>query len=689
MVRHWWLALALTTASCVTAPSRIDVAALVKKHGAANARHTLEIRIVDDPKDLAARLALAKLCEQQGRPSQAIEQLEAVVRIGGVIGTRWHDEDRARLARLLAARGRARTARGAPTAITDLERARDFGAKITDDDLARARLARAISRVRHVDARERTAALKTLRELASVPRDRGARGAWLWSIGAKRAAWEELAAWHAATPPSARSEALQSIYLAAHAWWTPVDGAPPAAADLVGPARCRYRAASCDPWDLVQNGITSDAIDALLVAPPSKASDPDDAFAWLAITLARALRGDAPWGASFAARVDVAALGVDAFPAGGRAAFAMFAGRDDAARSSRDDTARTSRDDTARTSRDDTSDRTTPTRFLAAATLALRDGNPDDIRAQLGPLADTPEGTALLAIASQPAVDPIAKPHAAAVARYIDTRLGLGTKAVDMRSALHDTASAAEYILNAYAIDPAQADRIASDVVATFADGALGHAFVGTLFDAIQDPARARASWQAAVDASPEPLFLRGLAEAVARANDPDAALIFATNAAAASGDPAPVWIAIAEALHAHGSSVHALEAARYALDLASIDTIGAALDVAIAASDALGRTTQANHLRTRRASVAPPILVAARDNDPTDPHGALASGKPDRMWTASRWNPRDVKLRVALLAALANDPRRNTIVNELVALAGDRDIERARAAIRALRDKP
>src|SRR5512144_141466 len=92
----------LAFASCgVRAPSRIDVTALVKRRGEADARGELAARIVADPKDIAARLALATLEDKTGRPSGALEQLEAVAALSGPVGIRWHDEDRARFANLL------------------------------------------------------------------------------------------------------------------------------------------------------------------------------------------------------------------------------------------------------------------------------------------------------------------------------------------------------------------------------------------------------------------------------------------------------------------------------------------------------------------------------------------------------------------------------------------------------------
>lgn len=670
-VRRLLLVVALGAGCGVTAPSRVDLTALVKRLGPVEARHALELRIVKDPSDLAAHLALAKLCEQQGRPSQALDALEAVLRAGGPIGTRWHDEDRARFVRLLAARGKARIARGAPTALADLTRARDAGARIAPDDLAAAQRARAIAQVRHVVARERAKGLATLRALGHTNPDE--LGVYLWSVGAKRAAFDALAA------STSRDERIIATRLAARTWWTPLDGPSPPAADLVGPARCRH--VHCDVWELVQNAITSDAIDALLLAPPVRTTDPEEAYAWLAITLAQTLRGDdtGSWAARFASRVDVTALSVNALPAGGRAAFALVTGREPPP--------------------DSTTDRSVPGRYLAAALLAFRGAKPDDIRTALGPLADTPAGTALLAV---PPLDPVDTPHARAIARYIAARYiaapdlaapDLATRDLAARDpASHDLAARdlgdrvdlARALLRAYAIDPLRADGVARDVVASNVDAAAGHAYLGAFYDALQDPARARASWQAAVDASPnEPAYVRGLAIAIARANDPDAALVIGTQAAAASGDPAPVWIEVAEALHGVGANVHALEAARYAIDLATAETAARAYEIATSASDALGRTAQAAALRARRATVAPPILVE-RAGDPTaaDPKASV-----DRMVAAARWNPRDIALRAALLDALAaNDPRRNAVIAELVELAGDRDLERARAAVRVLR---
>lgn len=668
-------AAALAAAGCgVRAPSRIDHAALVAKHGAVEARRTLELRIIRDPSDLAARLALAALDEEIGRPSGAIEQLEAVAAIGGPLGTRWRGADRARLGRLIAARGKARLVRESPAALADLARARSLGAAIDERDLALARRARAIAQLRHVDAKERAAGHRLLRELMGTPAAepawatwaaesrtgpaRGAYGAWLWSAGARRAAWEELDAWHGAAPPP-RDPALQGAYLAARAWWFPYDAPPPAAGELVGPERCRFAAAGCDPRAIL--GEEPAALAALVAAPSPRVTDAAQAAAWLSITLIQALRGEASWGAALAARVDVTAIPTPSLPRGARAAFARLTGRDDRRL-----------DDGGGATGD----------LLAAAGRALGGAPIADVRAALGPLADTDEGHALLRIADDPPDFPGPRSHAAAAAAYARARVRGGPPA-----------PALQRLVDGYARDPAIADRLALDVIAEAADAAAAHAALGALFEALADPARSRAAWQAAADASPEPAFLRGYAEAVARAKDPDAALVHATTAAAASGDPAVVWTAISLILDGVGAHVHALEAARYAIDLAGADAIAGALDAAISASRALGRTAQADALAARRAALTPPPAVP-RDGDPTDASAALAAHRArptdtttTRLWIATRWNPRDVAARAALRATLSpGDPRRRALEAELVSLAADRDPALARAAVAALR---
>ena len=514
------------------------------------ARRDLQIRVLAEPKDIAARLALAAVDDQLGWPADAIDQLEAVVALGGPVGIRWHDADRARLARLLVARGRARLERAAPSALADLERARGFGAEVAPADVRAAKLALAIRHLRHVDGDERAKGRALLVELGgddrwagarpiAAPAQAGAFGAWLWTVGARREAYEQLARWHAATP-APRDPVLQAAYVRALAWWQPPE-LPPPPADELGAQRCWFEPGGCETAE-----------------PASTVS---------------AVVGD---------------------------------------------------------------------------------------------------------------------PAAAAAARYAITATG-ATDAAKLVA-----------IGTAYRRDPAIAERLGRELVAASVDAAAGHAAIAALFDALGDPARARVEWQAAVDASTgphptgepsgaraadvepseaDPAYVRGLAGAVARAGDGSAALVFATAAAAASGDPAPVWISIARGLHDSGRDVEALSAAHSALELAGREALPRALEVAIAASRALGRTAQADVLAARlgHTSHDDDALAAYR----AQPTAATLA----RLWVASRAHPRDLEMRIVLRAALsADDPRRAAIDAELVALAGDSDLDFARAAIAALR---
>ncbi len=546
----------LALGGCVRAPEPIDIAALIARRGPIEARRDLAIRVLDNPRDVAARLALAALAEQVGRPSEAIEQLEAVQRLGGPIGTRWHDSDRARLGRLLLARGRARLARDAATADADLQRARTLGAEPMADELARADLAIALADLRHVDARVRARGRTRIGRRASTttasseasawlgarggapPLERGRFGAWLWTIGARREAYEQLVVWHDATSPP-RDEALQAAYLRAVVWWSPVwlgEVPPPPPEDLVGPERCWFPGADCMP------------------VPPTPGALP--------------------------------------------------------------------------------------------------------------PVVDLP--------ASQSALPVVA------TVRFAATRFSGAPSA----RALADVAVA-------YERDPAMAERVARDVVASATDAAVAHASLGALFDAVGDRSLARAQWQEAATLSAEPGFLRGLAEACARGGDGAAAIVFATTAAAASGDPAVVWNAVAAALLESKQNVDALAAAKRALELAGPEQLPRGLDFAIAASRALGRRTQADELALQRAKIAPrtPTPDADAFTTLTEHRERPSADTVERLWENSRAHPRHVELRAALLASLpVTDPRRAAILFELVELTGDDVADRAYAAVRLLR---
>ncbi len=686
-------------AACsVRAPAPIDVLALTRAQGSEGAHRELVARVLAQPRDVQARLGLAALAEQLGRPSEAIAQLEAVAQLGGPAGVRWHDDDRARLARLLHARAVVRLARGAASALDDLQRAVKLGEVVAPDELVHARVAAATAQLRHADALVRDDGRHALAALARTPGAnpawvgasphpapdaRAAFGIWLWSVGARRAAYDELAAWHDAmlarehesggggrigpgTQP--RDPDAQAAYLRALAWWSPlwlgeVAGPPPS--ELAGPETCRFPGA-CRARD----AIAGDAERALAGSPAARTADPADAIAWMTIALRGALRGEAEWGATVRARVDAtAALADPQLPDDARALLARLTGA------------------VAARGAPATATAALPS-LLAGAARVLAGANAAEVRLALDGEATTPEGVALVAMvetAAPIALDAGADLRAAAVARYVRTRVA---------DAPDDATLIA--IARAYRVDATSGERRARDAVAAAADDASASAATGALFEALDDPARARAAWQVAADASREPAYLEGLAEATAKANDPDAALISGTAAAAASGDPAATWVGIARALVRAGAVQQGMTAARSAIDLAGPDALPEALELAIAASRVLGRDAQVADLVAKRARLAPAPeddSDVSQGADPTDAASARAAharapsaATLARLWVASRWNPRDAAARVALARTLpADDPRLRIVQLELVALAGDPDPARALIAVQAL----
>ena len=654
-LRSTALAAVLLAACRVRAPAPIAIDPLVAAHGTADARFTLTARVLADPRDVAARLALAEL-DAATRPASAIVQLEAVIALGGPLGTRWHDADRARLGALLAARGRARLARGAAAALADLARARVYGATIGDDELGRAHAAIALAELRSVEPARRATGRLALGALAASPiadaswrgaghgataAQVGAFGSWLWHAGARRAALDELRAWAAQVQPARRDPALQAIYLDALAWWLPFslgEVAPPATAELVGAARCQFPGA---PHCTAVEVIGGDAEAALARAPiAARTRDPAEALAWTKIAIHAWQRGNGALGPAIAARVDVAALAHD--PAL-RGLLGALAGEGPSA-SDRD---------------------ASPELTAAIAALAAHD------------VHDAAPTT------------PAADPRADAAARAVIARLG------DDPATGMPTAAQLREVAAAMRIDPASAERLGRELAAASPDGEAGNAAIGALFLALGDPARARVAWQAAVEGSPEPAFVRGLAEACARAGDGDAALVNGAVAAAASGDPAVVWVAIARALADDARAYDAIDAAHRATELGGPRELAAALDIEITASQIMGHAAQAATAAAQRARLAPALAHAdTAAADPSNAPAALAAYRthPDpatlaRLVTAARLDPHDVTTRAALRAALPpGDPRRAQLEAELVTLAGDPDLSRGLEAVQALR---
>ncbi len=121
----------------------------------------------------------------------------------------------------------------------------------------------------------------------------------------------------------------------------------------------------------------------------------------------------------------------------------------------------------------------------------------------------------------------------------------------------------------------ATVDRAVVQALDASLDEAWTAAALGEFFLVTGDPARARALWQRAVDATHDPRYLQGLAVATAAVGDSDAATIWATQAAAASGDPAPALAEVAGAMAQMGDYPVALTLLRQALAIAgAIDVI-------------------------------------------------------------------------------------------------------------------
>jgi hypothetical protein len=152
------------------------------------------------------------------------------------------------------------------------------------------------------------------------------------------------------------------------------------------------------------------------------------------------------------------------------------------------------------------------------------------------------------------------------------------------------------------------------------------------------------------------------------------------------------VFTAAARALLEGGLPIHALEAARQAIDLAGPDAIGDALAVAAEASTAAGRTEQAARLAAERAALTG--IGPSDPDDPTDAAAAVAAAG-DRpgavaiaaLVVAARWSPHDVASRRILARLPAADPRGRRARAELAALARSPDPAVSRTALAALRE--
>ena len=212
-------------------------------------------------------------------------------------------------------------------------------------------------------------------------------------------------------------------------------------------------------------------------------------------------------------------------------------------------------------------------------------------------------------------------------------------------------------------LERAIADLLASEVDATIADAALA-----TLFDVVGDGGRARTWWTTTIDSSEEPRWQLGIALAMARQRDGDAALVHLTAAAASWGDASLPMIAVARALNDAGRFAQAIEAGKAALGVAGPLQRSAARRVIVAASRALGRLDQAD------------------DVEAQIPDGERDAAAGNGTCTATPAQARDVaSCGAQLLATAPDDAEHRRLRATLLHLAFAHDSSIARPAVAAL----
>ena len=604
------LVLVVALAACAVGRGRpLDTSALVAELGLDGAAEALRVRIAGDPDDVAARRALAAIEDRRGRPGAALAELETVRRIGGPLGARLDDRERARLAALWRERAALRAARGSPDALADLDRARDLVGAAGEDPAVRAAAerARALADLRHSDPERRAAGAARLGELDGLA---------LWEAGARRAAFEALEAWERAGGLDSGDAARADAWLAARAWWRGPAGRPDLAtlgrAIEIGASPCWFATAPGEHGCRASAVLGDVARERALLARARRfgwrTADPADAAAWVAITARAWRRGELrSWLGALDARVDLAALGIRpdgeariaaAVPAWARPALLRAAGRaDDAALA-------------LRRARAGTDDLSAPALEVLAIEAALA---ADDPAAVLSPAA--------------PADDPLAA------------------------------------LTRAFRRDAALADRVAEDLAARSVDVAVIGPAIAERFAALGDPARAVAWWRRAVASSPRDVTVRaGLVRALAAAGDPDAAVQELTTVAAGSGDAAAALLAGARALADAGEDLAALEPAKLALELTPPGDAHAVLALLIDLATRLDRPDQRaaftaalaaiqsppdpTTLRARALAGDPAALALAFAADPTDPDLATLAAAADPaaaaalLARAARWTP-------------------------------------------------
>ena len=308
----------LGAAACsVRAPAPIDVLALTRAEGTDGAHRDLVARILADPRDVQARLALAALADRIGRPGEAIAQPRGG-RADRRAGRRALARRRSRAARAAGPRTGARAARARRGVGRGRSAARGAARR-------GGRAGRAGARARRL--RSRSCGTPTTRCAATARACSRACGRTGSRSGVGRSARGRVAG---------GPRGVRRLPVAAHGAPRRVGRARAVARDggraarsrarrrrtcarSRGGRRCgsamsrRHRRAS-SPASTRAGFPAPRVARATCVAPrprprsPARprrrTADPDEALAWMEIGLRAALRGDAGWGATVRARID-------------------------------------------------------------------------------------------------------------------------------------------------------------------------------------------------------------------------------------------------------------------------------------------------------------------------------------------------------------------------------------------------
>lgn len=498
-------------------------------------------RLVSSPRDRELYEALAEIEEQRGRPGAALDALDRAERLGRAFRGGLGDETRGRLAKLLIERARVRAARGSPDADVDVVRARKLGATVPAELVREAALAAIAGDLRHTDP-QRRARGKTRLVLVDPKRAAALGGDGTPEVIGATAAWLERARAY-----RVMGEMLDEAVRAHGVEVLRADGA-------------------ADRW----------------LAARRWWSGPEGRPDILTVERAEALGAGPCWFPRAGSACDVIAAGGSKEPAGPswEPVLVTHWERDGVRAANPDEAAAwmiVARRAAARGQ-------------IASYERAVRDHV--DLAAMAHDARLPPWAREELArIEAGESASPPA-PSALDGASWPDAAASLVASNDAERAALVEVA-------RAHATDAALADRRAEDLIAATIDVAASAPLLARLFSLLDDPARARAYWQRAADASPEDAELTlGLALAMADAGDPAAGLVQMTRAAAGWGDAGAAMLRGARGFAAAGQTVEALSLVRSALSLSAPGDEAPAAALAAALLDELGRTTAAATLR-------------------------------------------------------------------------------------------